>query len=86
MAFFKGAIGLSHMPLCFQSILGVTVESVQGSQVYLECIGTSGSFVMVARPLEFILSVKLRPPPLEVRRESQDTFPDEAGKWTLISI
>ena len=28
---------------------------------------------------------KLRPPPLEVRQECQDSFPDEAGKWTLIS-
>ena len=84
MAFFKGAIGLSHMPLCFQSILGVTVESVQGSQVYLESIGTSGSFEMVTRQLEFLSSVKLRPPPLEVRREWGDSFPNEAGKWTLI--
>ena len=66
MAFSQGATGLSHLPLCFELILGVTVETVQGSQVYLECIGTSGSFGMVARPLEFLSSVKLRPPPLEV--------------------
>ena len=37
------------MPSCFEFILGVTVESVQGSQVYLEWIGTSGSFGIVAR-------------------------------------
>ena len=54
------------VPLCFKSILGVTIESVQGSQVYLECIVTSGSFEIVARPLEFLSSVKLRPPPLEL--------------------
>ena len=41
------------MPSCFESILGVTVESVQGSQVYLKWIGTSGSFGMVAVSLEF---------------------------------
>ena len=39
--------------IVFHSILGVTVKSVQGSQVNLEWIGTSGSFGIVARPLEF---------------------------------
>ena len=73
------------MPSCFESILGVTVESVQGNQVYLERIGTSGSFLVVAQPLEFLSSFKLRLSPLEVRQECQDSFPDEAGKWTLIS-
>ena len=73
------------MPSCFELILRVTIESVQGSQVYLESIGTSGSFEMVTRQLEFLSSVKLRPPPLEVRLEGFDFFPDEAGKWTLIS-
>ena len=73
------------MPSCFESILGVTVESVQGNQVYLERIGTSGSFLVVAQPLEFLSSFKLRLSPLEVRQECQDSVPDEAGKWTLIS-
>ena len=85
MALAQGATGLSHLPLHFESLLGVTIKSVQGSQVYLECIGTSGSFGMVARPLEFLSSVKLRLPPLEVRWERQDSFPVEAGKWTLFS-
>ena len=58
--------GLSHLPGCFETILGVTVESVQGSHMYLECIGTSGSFEMVARSQDFLSSVKLRPPPVEV--------------------
>ena len=53
--------------------------------MYLECIGTSGSSEKVDIPLEFLSSVKLRPPPLEVRLEGFDFFPDEAGKWTLIS-
>ena len=85
MAFSQGATGLSHLPSCHESILGEAVESVQGNQVYLDWIGTSGSFGMVALPLEFLSTFKLRPPPLEVRRESRDSFPDEAGKWTLIS-
>ena len=85
MTFPRGAPGLSHLRWCFEAILGVTAESVQGSQVYLESIGTSGSFETVTRQLEFLSSVKLRPPPLEVRLEGFDFFPDEAGKWTLIS-
>ena len=85
MAFSRGATGLSHVPSCFELILGVTVESVQGSQVYLEWIQASGSFEIVARTLEFLLRVYLRLPSLEVRRECQDSFPDEAGKGILIS-
>ena len=52
--------------IVFRVILGVTVESVQGNQVYLKCIGTSGSFGMVAHPVEFLSNFKLRPPPLKV--------------------
>ena len=85
VAFSRGATGLSHLPSSFESILGVTVESVPGIQVYLECIGTLGFFEMVARPLEFLSSFKLRQPPLEVRRECWDSFPNEAGKWTIMS-
>ena len=85
MAFSRGATGLSHQPWCFESILGVTVESVKGSQVYLEWIGTSESFGMLEQHLEFHWSFKLRLPPLEVRRECRDSFPEEARKWTLIS-
>ena len=30
MAFSQGATGLSHLPLCFESVLGMTVDSVAG--------------------------------------------------------
>ena len=50
----------------------------------MEWIGTSGSFGIVAQPLEFLSRFKLRPP-LEVRREHRDSSPDEGGKGTLIS-
>ena len=40
---------------------------------------------MVARPLELFSSVKLRLSPPEVQRDHQDSFPDEAGRRTLIS-
>ena len=67
------------MPSCFESILGVTVESVQGNQVYLERIGTSGSFLVVAQPLVFLFSFTLRLPSLELRWECWDSFPNEKG-------
>ena len=47
------------MPSCCESILGVTVESVQGKESYLVWTGILGSFAMLARPLEFLLSFKL---------------------------
>ena len=65
MALPRGATRLSHMPSCFESIFGVTAESVQVNQVYLEWTGTSGSSEMVERPLEFLSTFKLRPPPLD---------------------
>ena len=48
LAFSRGPTRLSHLTSCFESILGVSVESVQQSQVYLEWIRTSGSIGMVA--------------------------------------
>ena len=36
--------GLSHLPSCFELVLGVTVKSGQGSQGCLECNGISGNF------------------------------------------
>ena len=62
----------------------VTVESVKGNQVYLEWTGTSGSFGWVARPMVFLSIFKLKAPPLKVGWECWDSFPDEAGKGTLI--
>ena len=76
MAFFQGATELSQLASCFELILGVTVKAVQGNQLYLESIGKLESFEMVARLLDFLSNFKLRPPPLEVRRESWDSFPD----------
>ena len=53
--------------------------------MYLECIGTSGSFEVGAQTLEFHSSVKWRPSPLEVIQEPRDSVPEEAGKRTLLS-
>ena len=40
---------------------------------------------MVARPLEFLLTVLLRATPHESLRKRQESFPDEAGTANLIS-
>ena len=63
--------------------------------MYLEWIGTSGSFQIVARPLEFLSSVKLRPPILRCDGNAGNPFPvkqrngnlsrDEEGKPGLLS-
>ena len=37
--------------------------------MYLECTGTSASFGMVLRSVEFLSNIKLRPSPLEVQWE-----------------
>ena len=42
--------------------------------MYLECSGTLGSFEMVARPLEFLSSVNVRPPHLELQQERRIPF------------
>ena len=85
MAFSQGATGMLYVSPCYESIPTVTVESVHGNQVYLEWTGTSASFGMVAQPLKFLSTFKLRPHPLKVRQECWDSFPGEAGKGTLIS-
>ena len=40
---------------------------------------------MVARPLEFLSTFLLRVPLLDMRLESQESFPVESGKGTLIT-
>ena len=37
-------MGLSHLPSCFESMLGVPAKSEQGNQAYLEWLGKLGSF------------------------------------------
>ena len=40
---------------------------------------------MVERPLKFLSTFLLRAPPLEMRWERRESFPDKAGKGTFIS-
>ena len=77
--------GLSHVPPWCESILGLKVEAVQGKQVSLEWTETSGGLWECVTTLEFLSPFLWRAPPLEMRRESREFFPDHAGKGSLLS-
>ena len=77
--------GLSHVPLWCESILGLKVEAVQGKQVSLEWTEKSGGLWEWGLILEFLSSFLWRAPPLEMRRERREFFPDHAGKGSLLS-
>ena len=92
-AWIKGSVafprgfptGLSHVPPWCESILRVKVEAVQEKQVPLEWTETSGDSWNGGTTLEFLSPFLLRATPLEMRRERRQSFPDEAGKGSLIS-
>ena len=77
--------GLSHVPPCCESILGLKVEAVQGKQVSLEWTETSGDSGNGGTTLEFLSPFLWRAPPLEMRRERREFFPDHAVKGSLLS-
>ena len=77
--------GLSHVPPWCESILGLKVEAVQGKQVSLEWIEISGGLREWWTTLEFLSTFLWRAPPLEMRREHREFFPDRAGKGSLLS-
>ena len=68
-----------------ESILGLKGEAVQGKQVSLECTETSGGLWECGTTLEFLSPFLWRAPPLEMRRERREFFPDNAGKGSLLS-
>ena len=76
--------GLSHEPPWCESILGLKVEAVQGKQVSLEWTETSGGLGMRHDP-GVPLAFPVGAPPLEMRRERREFFPDHAGKGSLLS-
>ena len=77
--------GLSHVPPWFESILGLKVEAVQGKQVSLEWTEASGVSGNGGTTLEFLSPFLWRAPPLEMRRERREFFPEHAGKGSLLS-
>ena len=76
--------GLSHVPPWCESILGLKVEAVQGKHVSLEWTETSWALWEWWHDLEFLSPFLWRAPPLELRREHLEFFPDHAGKGSLL--
>ena len=72
--------GMSHVPPWCESILGLKVEAVQGKHVSLEWTETSGGLWECGTTLEFLSPFLWRAPPLEMRPERREFFPDHAGK------
>ena len=66
-------------------MLGMKVVAVQGKQVSLEWTETSGGLWECGTTLEFLSPFLWRAPPLEMRRERQEFFPDHAGNGSLLS-
>ena len=71
-------------PLC-ETILGLKVEAVQGKQVSLEWTETSGGLWECGKTLEYVSPFLWRAPPLEMRWERRELFPDNAGKGSVLS-
>ena len=77
--------GLAHVPPWCESILGLKVEAVRENRFPwngLRHLGNSGNG---GTTLEFLSPFLWRAPPLEMRREGQEFFPDHVGKGFLLS-
>ena len=77
--------GLSHVPPWCESILGLKVEAVQGKQVSPNGLRHLGDSENGGTTLEILSPFLWRAPPLEMRREHREFFPDHAGKGSLLS-
>ena len=77
--------GLLHVSLWCESILGLKVEAVQEITFPwngLRHLGDSGNG---GTTLEFLSPFLCSAPPLEMRQEGGEFFPDHAGKGSLLS-
>ena len=90
-AWIKGSVafpgsfptGLSHVPPWCDSILGLKIEAVQGKQVSLVWTEKSGASGNGGMTLEFLSPFLWRAPPLDLRREHWEFFPEHTGKRYL---
>ena len=86
MAFPRGfPIVLSHVPPWCESILGLKVEALLGNQVSLEWTVTSGGLWEWWNGPEFLSPFLWRAPPLEMRRERREFFPEHAENGSFLS-
>ena len=76
---------MSHVPPWCQSILVLNVEAVLGKQASVEWTETSGGSGKGGTTLEFLSPFLWRAPPLEMRGECREFFPDHAVKGSLLS-
>ena len=76
---------MSHVPPWCQSILVLNVEAVQGKLASVEWTETSGGSGKGGTTLEFLSPFLWRAPPLEMRGECREFFPDHAVKGSLLS-
>ena len=85
-AFPRGfSTGLFHVPTWCESILGLKVDAVLGKQFSLEWTEISGGLSNGGTTREVLSPYLWRAPPLEMRRERREFFPDNAGKGSLLS-
>ena len=92
-AWIKGSVafprgfptGISHVPQSCESILGLKVESVRGNRFPWNGLRHLGDSENGGMSLEFLSPFLWRAPPLEMRRERREFFPDHAGKGSLLS-
>ena len=77
--------GLSQVAPWCESTLGLKVETVQGKQVSLEGLRNLEDSMNGGTTLEFLSPFPWNVPPLEMRQERREFFPDHAGKGTRLS-
>ena len=77
--------GLSHVPPWWESILGVKVEAVEQNRFLWNGLRHLRDSWNGDTTLELLSPFLWRAPPLQMRRECQECFPDQAGKGSLIS-
>ena len=72
--------GLSHLPPCCESILGLKVEAVQGKQVSLEWTETSAGLWEWWHDNGVPLAFLWKAPPLRCDGNAGNSFPTTQGK------
>ena len=77
--------GQSHVPPWCEPILGLKVEAVQENRYPWNGLRHPGVSGNGGTTLECLSPFLWRAPPLEMRRERREFFPDEAGKGSHIS-
>ena len=73
------------MPPWCESILGLKVEAVQGKQLTLEWTETFAGNWEWSHDPGVPRAFPVGAPPLEIRRERREFFPDHAGKGSRLS-